>query len=129
MNLTVKSYIVSLGLLLISCVSGDVRHQGIKVPERYGASEYSQLSEEAKRRCLYEYYFYDRWTVEAILRGKVFKGMTTQQALFSWGKPDKVDSKKGPWGVYEKWLYEVDTQGNAGKYLQFKNGRLEKWKE
>jgi hypothetical protein len=121
--------IICLGLLIIGCESGNVRQQGMRVPERYGASEYSQLSEDAKRRYLREYLLYDETAIEFIIKGKVFKGMTTEQAQFSWGRPDDTEQKEGSWGVDEKWLYGVDSQGYAYKYLHFKNGRLNDWKD
>ncbi|MEO0292911.1 MAG: hypothetical protein ABIN61_01650 [candidate division WOR-3 bacterium] len=116
-------------ILIFGCESGNVRYYDIPVPERYGASEYYKLTEQAKRRYLREYLGYDEETIEYIIKGKVFKGMSTEQALLSWGRPDNVDRKEGSWGVQEKWFYDVDFQGYSSKYLYFKNGRLEEWKE
>ncbi len=116
-------------IFLVFCESSNVRHSGMRVPERYGASEYSQLSDDAKRRYLKEYYFYPDVVIEKIIKGEVFIGMTTEQALFSWGRPDQMDHRDGSWGSIEKWLYGVDSQGGAFKYLHFKNGRLDDWKE
>ncbi len=129
MGLYNRTLILFIGFLLVSCESGNVRYQGLKVPERYGASEYSQLSDQAKRRYLREYYFYPDVVIDKIINGEIFKGMTTQQALFSWGRPDQMDQKEGSWGTIEKWLYGVDSQGNSYRYLHFKNGRLEDWKD
>jgi hypothetical protein len=129
MSLYNKIFISCLAILLISCESGNVRQQGLRVPERYGASEYSQLSDQAKRRYLREYYFYPDIVIDKIIKGEIFKGMTTEQALFSWGRPDQIDQKEGSWGTTEKWLYGIDSQGYSYKYLLFKNGRLNDWKE
>jgi hypothetical protein len=129
MGLYNRALILFIGFLLVSCESGNVRYQGLKVPERYGASEYSELSDQAKRRYLREYYFYPDVVIDKIINGEIFKGMTTQQALFSWGRPDQTDQKEGSWGTIEKWLYGVDSQGNSYRYLHFKNGRLEDWKD
>ena len=129
MGLYNKILISCLAILLISCESGNVRQQGLRVPERYGASEYSQLSDQAKRRYLREYYFYPDIVIDKIIKGEIFKGMTTEQALFSWGRPDQIDQREGSWGTTEKWLYGIDSQGHSYKYLLFKNGRLNNWKE
>jgi len=115
-------------ILLVFCESSNVRYSGMRVPERYGASEYSQLSDDAKRRYLKEYYFYPDAVIEKIIKGEVFIGMTTEQALFSWGRPDQIDQRDGSWGSIQKWFYGVDSQGGSFKYLHFKNGRLDDWK-
>lgn len=129
MRLINKLFILCLAILLVSCESGNVRYQGLRVPERYGASEYSQLSDQAKRRYLKEYYFYPDVVIDKIINGEIFRGMTTEQALFSWGRPDDIDAREGSWGTTEKWLYGVDSQGHSYRYLHFKNGRLEDWKD
>jgi tricorn protease-like protein len=118
-----------LVILLVSCESGNVRQAGFRVPERYGASEYSELSDDAKQRYLREYYLFPDIVIDKIIKGEVFIGMTTEQALFSWGRPDKIDKRSGSWGVVEKWSYSVDAQGSAFKYLHFKDERLDDWKE
>jgi hypothetical protein len=129
MGLYNKVFILCLIFFLISCESGNVRYQDLRVPERYGASDYSQLSDQAKRRYLREYLFYPDLVIDKIINGEIFKGMTTEQALFSWGRPDQIDQKDGSWGSTEKWLYGVDSQGYSYKYLLFKNGRLDEWKD
>jgi hypothetical protein len=129
MNLYNKIIFAVILIMLFSCESGNVRYSGMRVPERYGASEYSQLSEQAKRRYLKEYYFYPDFVIDKIIKGEVFIGMTTEQALFSWGRPDQMDRRDGSWGSIEKWLYGVDSQGEAFKYLHFRNGRLDDWKD
>lgn len=129
MRLENKVFILSAVIFLVSCEFGNVRHSGIRVPERYGASEYSELTDQAKRRYLKEYLFYSDVVIDKIIKNEVFIGMTTEQALFSWGRPDNIESRDGSWGSIEKWLYGVDSQGNAYKYLHFKNGRLDEWEE
>ena len=129
MGLCNKILILFLLILLVSCESGNVRQTDFLVPERYGASRYSDLSDDAKRRYLKEYYFYPDRVIDKIIKGEVFKGMTTEQALLSWGRPDKTEQRSGSWGTVEKWLYGVDAQGSAFRYLHFKDGRLDDWKE
>ncbi len=129
MGLYNKVLVICTGLLLVMCESGNVRQQGIRVPERYGASEYSKLSDDAKRRFLWEHMGYSEEDIEAIIKGEVFYGMTTEQAVLSWGNPDNIEQKEGSWGVDEKWLYGIDSQGESFRYLHFKNGRLNDWKD
>lgn len=123
-----KILLICLGLLLTTC-EANVRKQGIRVPERYGASNYSDLSDQSKRRFLRENYFYSERVIDAIINGEVLKGMTTEMALFSWGQPDEIDERSGSWGSVEKWIYGVTTQGEGFKYLHFKDGRLDDWKD
>ena len=120
--------LICLALLLAAC-EANVRKQGIKVPERYGASDYSKLSEQSKRRFLRENYFYSEGVIDAIINEEIFKGMTTEMALFSWGQPDETEQRSGSWGSVEKWIYGVTTQGEGFKYLHFKDGRLDDWKD
>ncbi len=128
MNLYSKILIICLGLFLIVCES-NVRKQGIRVPERYGASEYFQLSDQAKRRYLREYYFYPDGIIDVIINGGLFKGMTTEMAIFSWGRPDNIEQREGSWGTVEKWSYGITSQGSSFRYLHFKDGKLDDWKE
>jgi len=128
MRLYNKVLLICFVLLLTFC-EANVRKQGIKVPERYGASDYSDLSEQAKRRFLRENYFYSERVIDAIINEEVFKGMTTDMALFSWGRPDDMEQREGSWGSVEKWTYGITSQGEGFKYLHFKNGRLDDWKD
>jgi hypothetical protein len=128
MKLYYRILLICFGLLLIVC-EANVRKQGIRVPERYGASNYTQLSDQSKRRYLNEVYFYSDMVIDAIINGKVFKGMTTEMAIFSWGRPDDIEQREGSWGSVEKWTYGITSQGEGFKYLHFKNGRLDDWKD
>lgn len=128
MSLYNKILVICLGIFLMVCESNP-RKAGIKVPERYGSSDYSQLSDEAKRRYLREYFFYPDGIIDKIIAGEIFKGMTTEMALFTWGRPDNIEYREGTWGSVEKWLYGLDSQGEGFKYLHFKNGRLDDWKD
>lgn len=56
--------------------------------------------------------------VELIKNQKVQRGMTDEQVLLSWGKPQKNNRSVGSYGVHEQWLY-----GN-NQYLYFENNIL-----
>jgi hypothetical protein len=53
-----------------------------------------------------------------IKRGQVVVGMTKEQALASWGRPERVNRTLTRGGVSEQWVYGLST------YLYFTNGRL-----
>ncbi len=53
---------------------------------------------------------------------KIWKGMTRQMLKDSWGKPDKITSRKYSYGRFTQYYY--------GKIIFFfKNGRLIDWEE
>lgn len=56
--------------------------------------------------------------VDLIKSQKIQRGMTSEQALLSWGKPQKNNKSVGSYGVHEQWVY-----GN-GQYLYFENNVL-----
>jgi len=104
-----------------------MRYSGIEVPERYGASMYRDLSEEEKRTFLKEEEGYDPRTIDAIIEGEVFMGMSTKQVLYSWGKPDDINRTVGSWGVHEQWVY--DRGDYSSQYLYFEDGELNSWQD
>ncbi len=53
-----------------------------------------------------------------IERSKVFVGMTKDQALASWGRPERINRTLTRGGVSEQWVYGLST------YLYFTNGKL-----
>lgn len=55
---------------------------------------------------------------EEINSNKIKLGMTREQVLLSWGKPNKINRTVGKWGVKEQWCYGDKT------YLYFENGIL-----
>lgn len=129
MKLHYQIFIILPIILLVACDSQYLRYEGMKVPERYGADEYYKLSKDAKKRYLRDNTNYNDEIINAIVEGKVFKGMTLDQALYSWGRPYDIDKKEGSWGVYEKWAYEISDIGTSRKYLYFENGKLVEWNE
>lgn len=55
--------------------------------------------------------------LKMIDEGKVAIGMTKDQVLASWGKPNDINRTVGKWGVNEQWVY-------SNAYLYFENGVL-----
>lgn len=56
---------------------------------------------------------------KSIEEEKVFIGMTKEQAIFSWGKPQSVNNTIVPGGKSEQWVY-----GDTGPFIYFENGKL-----
>jgi hypothetical protein len=59
---------------------------------------------------------------EAILAKKVGLGMSTDDVIASWGKPDHVNTTVTAYGKHEQWVY-----GNT--YLYFNDGRLTSYQQ
>jgi endogenous inhibitor of DNA gyrase (YacG/DUF329 family) len=53
----------------------------------------------------------------AIGNKEVQIGMTPEQTISSWGKPERVNETTGTWGTREQWVYH-------DRYLYFDNGVL-----
>ena len=76
-----------------------------------GKDKYSYLLEK-----------YDKKTADALYAHKVWKGMSTQMALDSWGYPKTIDRYMGDEIRYEQWNYSKYT-------LIFGEGKLIQWKK
>lgn len=67
---------------------------------------------------------WDEEICRLILQGKIRLGMTKEQVIASWGKPERVNRSVGTWGIHEQWVY-----GTFGPYLYFENGILTSWQD
>lgn len=65
---------------------------------------------------------YDQSTAQALFEHKIWKGMSTKQALDSWGYPRKMDRYIGSNTRYEEWFYTNHT-------LIFAGDQLVQWKK
>ena len=61
---------------------------------------------------------WDKATTETIKLRKIKLGMSEQQLLLSWGKPERINKTVGPSGVHEQWVYGL------GQYVFMQNGKL-----
>ncbi len=57
-----------------------------------------------------------------IALGKIWKGMSEKMLRDSWGKPDKVRTRRWKWGVFRQYYY-----GNIIYF--FRDGKLIDWKD
>ena len=60
---------------------------------------------------------WDKDIISLIKAQRIIIGMTKEQILLSWGKPDKINRTVGSWGVHEQWIY-------GDKYLYLENDKL-----
>lgn len=79
-------------------------------PEEALTSEYAQNIKNQ----------YPAWSNEicnVIGEFKIRIGMTKEQVIASWGKPQSINESVGTWGKHEQWVYN-------SQYLYFENGIL-----
>lgn len=62
---------------------------------------------------------------QAIAKHSLIIGMTSEEAIRSWGRPDKVN---GGSDSHEQWVYNRDSIDNS-VYVYFKSGRLTSWQD
>ena len=60
---------------------------------------------------------------ELINAKKVQLGMTKEQVILSWGKPEDISRTVGSWGVHEQWCYPNYV------FLYFENGVLTSYQD
>jgi len=65
---------------------------------------------------------YGKVNGQRVLEGKIWKGMSEDMLQDIWGKPDKTNTDKHPWGVFTQWHYGDIT------YF-FKNSILIDWEQ
>jgi hypothetical protein len=58
--------------------------------------------------------------IGAVSKGSVRLGMTEDQAIAGWGRPNDINRTTGAWGVHEQWVYGE----YGGNYLYFEDGLL-----
>jgi hypothetical protein len=54
---------------------------------------------------------------KAVIERKIFVGMTSEQAVMAWGRPERVNQTTTASSVSEQWVY-------GSSYLYFQNGKL-----
>jgi hypothetical protein len=57
---------------------------------------------------------------QSVIERKVRLGMTAEQVIMAWGKPNHLNKTVGSWGVHEQWVYN-------SQYLYFENGVLKSY--
>lgn len=61
---------------------------------------------------------WDKTVVEIVKKRWLKAGMSVQQVLLAWGKPESINKTVGSYGVQEQWVY------GHGKYVYIENNKL-----
>lgn len=83
------------------------------------------IARESSKRRIEAIEQHPEWSEDALMaicKGKIFVGMTREQVIASWGRPEEINESVGVWGTHEQWVY-------YRHYLYFENGRLTGWQE
>ena len=62
---------------------------------------------------------------ERILNNQIWLGMTKDQLLGSWGRPDSINQTVGSWGRDEQYVY--NRGGYSTQYVYLRNGIVTAW--
>ena len=84
-----------------------------KKEESEKLNEEMRAAAETKRQSYLKKY--GKETMDKLMKGYVWIGMTTEMALISQGEPDRRIRSVGSWGVHEQWVYGLS------KHLFFEN--------
>lgn len=60
-----------------------------------------------------------------ILQNKISIGMSRNDVIKSWGKPDDINSNTGSYGSREQWVYRIS--GAENQYVYIKDGLVSGW--
>ena len=68
---------------------------------------------------------YGKQNAKTIIEGKVRIGWSKEMCREAWGRPDKINTTRGVWGVHEQWVYEYSDELSYDIFcLYFENGIL-----
>ncbi len=120
--------LIILIIFLGGCMTAlgyDPTYKPITPQEQYQASQdIPILVEEIKRKqrapTRIEKIKSKNWSsriTDKVINRKVILGMTKEQVIASWGRPNDINRSVGSWGVHEQWVYD-------NKYLYFEDGVL-----
>jgi hypothetical protein len=72
---------------------------------------------------------YGKRTAKAIYNHELFKGMTREAALESWGFPDEMNSTDVGGDVQEQWIYRDPRQKGKKRYIYITSSAVDTWEE
>lgn len=68
---------------------------------------------------------YGKQNAKLMINGNVQIGWSRAMCKEAWGKPDKINTTTGSWGVHEQWVYEYSSEYSYDIFcLYFENGVL-----
>jgi len=94
---------------------------GVRFSNNYECDHYSEKlikNLSLRQKLLNENPQWSKEIKNTIKAEKIKMGMTSNQAMASWGYPDRINESIGSWGKDEQWIY------NDRYYLYFRNGKL-----
>ena len=71
------------------------------------------VREELRRR-------HPDWNWTVIAQGRIFKGMSKEEVILSWGPPHRINQSS----YGEQWVYHRGSKDRPTDYLHFENGVL-----
>src|SRR3954468_17592598 len=75
----------------------------------------SPMSRIDANRALYESWPFDMQ--EAVLNGKIVKGMDADMVRMTLGEPSEITGRNGRTGVEEVWIYKTSSGGGLSRAL------------
>lgn len=72
---------------------------------------------------------YGKRTAKAIYNHELFKDMSKDAALESWGFPDEMRTNEISGSVQEQWIYMDPRQKNKKRYIYIVDGIVDRWEE
>lgn len=132
-----KKQLIVIWILILLNLSGCVTTETIKNFTDRELASYRQShwgegvyeSEMARRRKM-AVNNHSEWREEikkAVLGGEVLIGMTEEQVIACWGKPDKINTTVTSFVKHEQWIYgyrDINGYWIPKYYLYFENGIL-----
>ena len=73
-----------------------------------------------------KYYAHKREKERIDYVNRLTLGMTKEEVIASWGKPNKINRTVTQYGTHEQWVYH---HIGDGCYLYFEDGRLTSWQD
>ncbi len=97
-----------------SCSNSDASSQAVKTaPSLSTGDDAAGQARLAKIKS-------DNAKFDAMIDGKVMRGMSESQVQNAWGRPSKINRSVGSYGTHEQWVY--DRGRNGSQYIYFENG-------
>ena len=97
-----------------------VKHEKMMAQKQHQQSiaANKKKAEERKKRLIEKY---GEKTAEAIIKQKIFRGMSESALVESWGRPEEINSSVGSWGTHKQYVY------GSGNYVYVENGVITSW--
>jgi hypothetical protein len=93
--------------------------------DRISFIETTKTNAERRAKKLHEENpYWDKKECMLIIERKIWMGMSKDQLVKSWGRPNDINRTVGSWGSHEQWVY-----GDFGPYVYVENGTVTSWQD